>query len=265
MARPAYEAAPTDGRYPQAVAPRAPASFGEADRELARALDALDGAVNYADWIVEMVQPHLGPTILEVGAGHGTLTERLGRHGKVIATDLSPRCVDALRSRFAGRPDVEILHADVEAAVAARTFDSVVLVNVLEHIADDDHALRVLASGLRPGGTLVLFVPAFQALYSEFDRLVGHYRRYRGDELAKQVSRAGFEVLTARYVNLLGALTWWLAARQLRRVPRPWLVRLYDTAVIPAIRRLERRWTPPFGQSFLCIARRPLPPRLAGA
>ncbi|MGH9281176.1 MAG: class I SAM-dependent methyltransferase [Acidimicrobiales bacterium] len=237
---------------------RAPVGFQEADRELARTLDALAEADNYADWIVEMAEPYLGAEILELGAGHGTVTGRLARHGKVTASDLSQRCVDTLLNRYGGRDDVEVLHGDVDDAVAGRTFDSAVLVNVLEHIKDDDEALRAIREGLHPGGAVVVFVPAFEALYSDFDRLVGHFRRYRRDELAGKVAAAGFDVVEARYVNAVGAVAWWVIARQLHRFPRSVkAVRAYDRTVTRAVRWLEARWTPPFGQSVLCVGRRP--------
>ncbi|MDQ3977955.1 MAG: methyltransferase domain-containing protein [Actinomycetota bacterium] len=241
-----------------AAAERSPASFEEADEELAQVLDNLAAAVNYADWIVALAAPYLGPQILELGAGHGTLTGRLARHGKVTATELSPRCVETLTQRYAGSPDIEILHGDIEAAVDARTYDSAVLVNVLEHIPDDVGALRTLHNALRPGGTLVLFVPAFEALYSEFDRMVGHYRRYRRPDLMGRVRGAGFDVVDARYVNVLGGLAWWVIARQLGRFPsNVRTVRTYDRVVTPVVRRLETRFVPPFGQSLLCVGRRP--------
>ncbi len=225
---------------------------------MAEALDNLVAASNYADWIVDMAQPHLGPEILEVGAGHGTLTERLARHGKVTATDLSERCVNTLRERYGSVPDVEVLHGDVESATAGRAFDSAVLVNVLEHIADDGAALNALWNGLRPGGTVVLFVPAFEALYGEFDRMVGHYRRYRRNELAALVSGCGFDVVESRYVNSVGALAWWLMVRQLNRFPKSSRsIRLYDRAVTPLVRRVEAFRPPPFGQSVFCVGRRP--------
>jgi SAM-dependent methyltransferase len=240
---------------------RLPASFDEADEELARVLDNLSEAVNYADWLVELAAPHLGPHILEVGAGHGTLTTRLARHGKVTASELSARCAATLSEKFAGRPDVEVLYGDIEGALDGRIYDSAVLVNVLEHIGDDAAALKALYRGLRPGGTVVLFVPAFEALYSDFDRAVGHHRRYRRDDLARRVREAGFDVAEARYVNFVGGVAWWVVARQLRRFPTNLRsLRLYDRWVTPAVRRLETRWVPPFGQSVLCIGRRPATP-----
>jgi SAM-dependent methyltransferase len=249
------------GRRSRGKSPAPVASFSEADRQLAETLDALTEAVNYADWVLEMIQPYLGSTMLELGAGHGTVTELLLRHGKVTAADLSLRCVELLRERFDEHPDVEVLHGDVATVVAGRTFDSVVLVNVLEHIEDDAAALRDILGGLRPGGTVVLFVPAFQALYSEFDRMVGHYRRYRRDVLAGMLAGAGFEVVEARYVNCIGAVAWWVVARQLGRFPKSrTAMRSYDRTVVPVIRAIESRWTPPFGQSVLCIGRRPASP-----
>ncbi len=237
---------------------RPPASFNEADKELARALDALSEADNYADWIVAMAEPYLGGDILELGPGHGTVTERLARYGRVTAADLSPRCVEALRERYAGHQQVEVVLGGVDAAVAGRTFDTAVLVNVLEHIEDDVAALRALYGGLRPEGAVVLFVPAFEALYSDFDRMVGHYRRYRRDELAGKVVQAGFDVVEARYVNCVGAVAWWVVARQLGRFPRStWSVKAYDRTVTRLVRFLEEHWVPPFGQSVLCVGRRP--------
>src|SRR5215471_5016387 len=129
-----------------------PAAFDDSDAELSSVLSTLEGADNYADWIYELVRPHLGDRVLEVGAGHGELTERLRRDAHVTATDLSKRCIDALAKRFAGDPNVEVLQADVAALGAEhRQFDSVVLVNVLEHIDEDVAALSDLRDVLRPG------------------------------------------------------------------------------------------------------------------
>jgi SAM-dependent methyltransferase len=237
---------------------RGPADFDDADREMAEALDNLVAASNYADWIVEMAAPHLGPEILEVGAGHGTLTRRLAAHGRVTATDLSPRCVAALRESYGGCEGVEVLHGDVDALAGTRSFDTAVLVNVLEHIPDDRAALRSLWDTLRPGGTAVLFVPAFEALYGTFDSMVGHYRRYRRSALAALVADTGFDVVEARYVNSVGALAWWLMVRQLGRFPKSATsIRLYDRTVTPVVRRIEARRPPPFGQSVFCVGRRP--------
>src|SRR6185312_7274103 len=109
----------------------------------------------------------------------------------VTATDLSTRCVDELTVRFAAYDDVEVLRANVaDLGTANRTFDCIVLVNVLEHIEDDIGALVDLRELLEPGGRLCVFVPAFEGLYSDFDRRIGHRRRYRRSQLVSTFDRA---------------------------------------------------------------------------
>ncbi|HEX7095979.1 MAG TPA: glycosyltransferase [Acidimicrobiales bacterium] len=240
---------------------RGPATFDEADATLAKALDDLDVATgNYADWIVAMIDDHVGTSVLEVGAGHGTITERLRRPGRrIVATDLSARCVAALKERFDGAHDVRVKQGDVRTCAEDEVFDTVVMINVLEHIDDDVGTLRDVHDALTPGGHVAVFVPAFEGLYSRFDAEVGHVRRYRRSELATALSRAGFEVPVARYVNLPGAFGWWLVARQLGRRPTDrGLASFYDRTVVPMTRRLEQRIEPPFGQSLLCIGRKAL-------
>jgi SAM-dependent methyltransferase len=232
------------------------ADFSAADAELASNLDNLDDADNYAGWIFELIEPHLGAEVLEIGAGHGTFTEMLARKAKrVVASDLSERCISRLRERFSGAQSVEILHGSVESAAAHGPFDSVILINVLEHIEDDDGALAELGQLLRPGGRIILWVPAFSLLYSDFDRRIGHYRRYRRPGLRTQLSDAGFEVRDIRYVNAVGAVAWLVLARLLRRTPTHGApVKVFDRYFVPVLKRLERRWQPPFGQSVLAVA-----------
>jgi glycosyltransferase involved in cell wall biosynthesis/precorrin-6B methylase 2 len=234
-----------------------PAAFDDSDAELSSVLSVLEGADNYAEWIYRLIHPYLGERVLEVGAGHGALTDRLRRDAHVTATDLSKRCIDALAKRFAGDDHVEVMQADVAALGAdRREFDSVVLVNVLEHIDDDVTALAELRAVLRPGGRICVFVPAFEGLYSDFDRRIGHRRRYRRSQLVTAFDRAGLGIIEARYVNTVGALAWWLTARQMGRVPtRSWSVQVYDR-LVPTIRRLEADRNPRFGQSLLCVGER---------
>jgi glycosyltransferase involved in cell wall biosynthesis/precorrin-6B methylase 2 len=234
-----------------------PSAFEVADEELRTSLDSLDGANNYADWIVDLISPYLRGTILEVGAGHGTFTRRLARFGRVIASELSARCADQLVERFSGEPNVEVVQGGIDTAVRGRRFDAAVLINVLEHIEDDVAALSRLSESLTDEGRVIVFVPAFEALYSRFDALIGHHRRYGRAELITCAYRAGLEVEEIRFVNSMGALAWWLMATKLGRSPATqWPVRAYDALVVPLLRRVEDAHQAPFGQSLLMIARR---------
>jgi glycosyltransferase involved in cell wall biosynthesis/precorrin-6B methylase 2 len=243
------------------VRTEAPIDFADSDSELASTLDSLRSARNYHDWIFEMCEPHLGDHVLEVGAGHGDFTGRLADDGRrVTAIDPSERCVERLEKEFANTLDVEVVHADISGLPREPTYSSAVLINVLEHIDDDLAALTDLRERLRPGGRVIVFAPAFESLYSDYDRLIGHRRRYRRSHLVMLADRAGLEVVDARYVNSVGAVVWWLVARRLHQIPTsPGPVRLYDNLAVPALRQVETRRTPNFGQSVMLIASVPGP------
>jgi SAM-dependent methyltransferase len=235
--------------------PIAPASFAEADDELVATLESLDGAKRYADWIYSMVEPHLGAHVLEIGAGHGMFTERIAASSRVVATDLSRRCVDVLTERFANEANVEVRLADMAEATSSGAYDSVVLINVLEHIEDDATALKQLATVLKPGGKAILWVPALPELYSNFDRRIGHFRRYKLAELSRLVQDSGLDILDARYVNVVGLVAWWTLARKLGRTPTTnGKTQMFDRAVVPIARRVESKRPPPLGQSIFCVA-----------
>jgi 2-polyprenyl-3-methyl-5-hydroxy-6-metoxy-1,4-benzoquinol methylase len=219
--------------------------------------DSLSDAENYADWILDLIEPHLGHHVLEVGAGQGDLTERLRRRGhRVTVTEADQRSAAALEERFASDPDVEVHHADLVPPDTTEIFDSIVAVNVVEHLPRDDDAIARLAHCVRPGGRLVLVVPAFDSLSSDIDARVGHRRRYRTSELALKLDRSGLRVVEAQYFNVLGALAWWLFARQLGWIPA-WSGRLLDEVAIPMTRRFESQRSTRFGQALLCVGKRP--------
>jgi SAM-dependent methyltransferase len=231
--------------------------FDAADASLAEVLESLEGADNYAAWIHRLMSPWLGQEVLEVGAGHGTMTASLIGRRRIVAADPSERCVARLRDRFADDPSVEIEQTDATQAAAGGPYESILLVNVLEHIEDDAAVLQQLATALRPGGHLVLWVPAHPSLYSAFDQRVGHYRRYRPRQLSTLVTRAGLDVSELRYVNALGAMAWWLSATVLGGTPTTGRkLRLADRGVVPVAERLERFRRPPFGLSLLCVGTR---------
>lgn len=231
----------------------------EADAVLAPSLGNLERAVNYAGWMLRFIAPHLGDEVLEVGAGHGTVTGLLAQQAKrVVASELSGRCAERLRARFRGNPRVCVLHGDIEGAAALGPFDAVVMVNVLEHIEDDNRTLRDIADVLKPGGRVIIWVPALPLLYSEFDRSIGHFRRYRKSELRQQLAGAGYDVRAIRYVNAAGALAWLLVARFLGKSPnRKASLTIFDRYLVPVLSFAERGLHPPFGQSLFAVATRP--------
>lgn len=205
----------------------------------------------------ELISTHCGPTVLEVGAGLGEFAAQFTGLQRHVVTDVDPACVASMAGRFADRAEVEARRLDLSGELpdlGARV-SSVVAINVLEHLDDDAGALRRLARLVVPGGTIVIWVPGYEQLFGDFDRRVGHVRRYTPATLREAFVRAGLEPGVTTPVNLLGGIAWWLMVRRGGvGAPRPGLVRVYDRVVVPATRLIERHVTPPFGQSVLGVA-----------
>jgi SAM-dependent methyltransferase len=222
-------------------------------------LEALEGARNYNAWVASLVTPHLGDDPVEIGSGTGTYAELWLADGvpRLTVTDVDPVLLGRLRERFSGDPRVGVQGVDLlEAPEGGHS--ALVALNVLEHIEDHVAALRAAARLLRPGGAVVIFVPAFPFAMSRFDRSIGHYRRYTTGTLGGAMTEAGLEVENIRYVNAPGLLAWTVGMRLLRMEPREGIVlRGWDRVVVSVARRVEGRWQPPFGQSVLGVARTP--------
>src|SRR5919198_278074 len=160
-------------------------------------LDRMSSARNYNAWLLERARPYLGARVVDVGAGIGTFTVELGRFAdSVVALEPDPEEASVLRSRFAGDERVSVLQCTAaELPVDEARFDAAICFNVLEHVPDDVGALRAVHSRLRPGGHLLLLVPAHPALYGETDRAVDHVRRYDRETLRRAAETAGFELI----------------------------------------------------------------------
>ena len=212
----------------------------------------------YRRFQYNLIAPHCGRSILEVGAGLGEFAEQFDDLDRLILTDVDPAAVAVMERRFAGRSEVEVRRLELgQPPALAQPVNSVVAINVLEHIDDDTGALRSLATAVEAGGRLVLWVPGYQQLYGEFDRRVGHVRRYTPGSLATTVRRAGLDVELVKPVNLLGGVAWWLTVRKSGvSSPNTRMVALFDRCVVPITEALERRVRVPFGQSVLCVARK---------
>jgi len=237
------------------------------DREsptLGRVLEILESALNYRDWIFSLADPHLGKRVLEVGAGSGTMLDCVVDREHAIGLEIDPGFACAMEERFQAHPNVSVVCGSVTQsatmqAVSALQPDSAMTFNVLEHIDDDEEALRSIASVLRPGDALAVLVPAFPAIFGAMDRGVGHVRRYRRSDLVAKMERAGFDVPVAHYVNAVGYFAWFVNGRVLRStapVGGARAIDRYDRHVIPVLRRIERSWRPPFGQSLFAVGTR---------
>jgi SAM-dependent methyltransferase len=173
----------------------------------------------------------------------------------VVATEVSEGSLQFLRNRFKDNSTVQILEFDIQEP-PAQLFDTIVLINVLEHIENDVDALSALSRHLKPNGHLVIYVPAFWLLYSRFDNSIGHYRRYSRRELISVATAAGYKDIKSHYVNSLGAIGWLLICRILKKSASEGAsVGVMNRWIIPIVRRVEGKISPPFGISVFYAGR----------
>jgi SAM-dependent methyltransferase len=229
--------------------------------------------------LADLARPHLGSCPIEIGSGTGDYAlEWAGAVAALTATEADEGRLEALRARFATHSVIKVRHLRLSGAGAGRGGDEIgsfarethqpgagatdahsalVALNVVEHIPDDVGALRAAARMVRPGGAVVLVVPAFPSAMSRFDVMIGHQRRYTRASLGAALAGAGLTVETLRYVNPLGLLNWYVTVKALRMTPRNGpALRLYDRLVVPVARLVDRA-PMPFGQSVFAVARVP--------
>ena len=221
-------------------------------------LEAMSFAVNYHRWILSIFEPHLGSRVVEVGAGTGSFSELLLERGLESLSLVEPSTAMYQQLCRRASQDVktynDIFENVAERIRAADRPDSIIYVNVLEHIEDDVHELNVINKTLDAGGRVFIFVPALRWLHGSYDRAISHFRRYTRTELEKKCVASGFKVIASRYFDLFGVLPWWVKYKVLQsNNMEPGAVRFYDQRVVPIAKVLESSVTPPIGKNVLLI------------
>jgi SAM-dependent methyltransferase len=221
-------------------------------------LEAMSFAVNYHRWILHEFEPYLGETLAEIGAGRGSVSKLLlGKRIKhLFAFEPSPNLYPVLAAELRQETRAEAVNDFFSPRYAPDGFDSVVYINVLEHIQDDRTELAHALEALKPQGHLLLFVPALAWLYSDFDKQIGHFRRYAKPELSCLVREVGFTLVQVRYFDLAGIIPWYVNFVVLRHSMGSGSVSLYDKLVVPMMRRIESAVPPPIGKNVLLIGRK---------
>jgi glycosyltransferase involved in cell wall biosynthesis len=227
------------------------------------ALDALEQAPRFNRWMYDTIKYFLGLRVVELGSGRGNLSRLLKEERHLLATDYRHDYLDELRERWSETSSVQVARLDLCEAESYETIrdfepDTVVCLNVLEHIEDDQAVLNNLRRVLPQGARLVFLVPFNPKLTSEFDRQIGHFRRYDEGELERKMSRAGFTVDQQLYFNKVGVLAWWFGNTLMRqRTITVWQLRLYN--LLTPLFRLLDKFLPSTGLSTIVVARQTEP------
>jgi glycosyltransferase involved in cell wall biosynthesis len=223
-------------------------------------LNNLTGTPQYLSWLARKVRPHVGDEVLEIGAGIGNLTGRLmARRMLYVAGEEDPLHLHALRNRFLRTPNVTVQKIDPEVASdlagLEECFDTVLCLNVFEHLEDPAAVLERLAVTLKPGGAVVILVPNVGALFGTLDQSLGHKRRYSAASARKLLETGGFQVSSVESFNKVALLPWCAYSRILHtRNIGKLVLKIFDKSVW-FWRRLDGLMPLP-GLSLLLVARK---------
>jgi 2-polyprenyl-3-methyl-5-hydroxy-6-metoxy-1,4-benzoquinol methylase len=223
-------------------------------------LVSLERARRFNAWMADTLRPFVGTRVLEIGAGIGNLTGQLIPRELYVASDINPHYLRYLHSYASGKPYLKVRHADATRAGdftgLEEQFDTVLMLNVLEHVADEAGALRNVWSALRPGGRAIVLVPQHPSLFGTLDAVLDHRERYTPAALRESLEAAGFHVDTLFDFNRVSVPGWWVTGKALRRRTFSRVqLKIFDV-LTPVLRRIDRLW-PWGGLSVIAVGIKP--------
>jgi len=219
-------------------------------------------AVNYLRWQVDLFKRYVSGNLLEIGGGIGNFTPALSRQSEsVVSIEPDPFCFKKLQEATSSLENVTIHNVKAEQLddhiPSNYQADTVVCLNVLEHIEDDLAAVRLFQRRLHVGGTMILMVPAVEWLYGDIDKSVGHYRRYSRRGLRSLVLKAGLQIETLKYFNLVGLLGWlWNVKVAVKKKQSDSQILIFDRFIVPWLSVVEKFVPPLIGQSLLIVCKK---------
>jgi len=211
-----------------------------------RILAELEHARRFNNWLAKILRPFIGDRVLEIGAGIGTLTNQFIPRDLYLASDINPHYIRYLQSYSFGKPYLFVLNVDAGETEhfngLEQQFDTALMINVLEHVADEKMALRNLWSAIERGGRAVILVPQHPKLFGTLDEVLQHRERYTAVKLECALTEAGFRVERIFDFNRASVPGWWLNGKLLRRTRFSRLqLKVFDMA-IPILKRIDRVW-----------------------
>jgi len=229
------------------------------EREGHDVLESFSRAHRFNKWMAETIKPYIGDQVLEIGSGIGNLTRELLPRESFVASDCDPVYIEILNNFSLRRPGVEIATIDAQNSDDFERFksslDTVICLNVLEHLTDSIRAMKNFYQALSHGGRLIILVPQGAHLYSPLDQAVGHVKRYSRQELMDELKAAGFEIEFMMDFNRIGVPGWFVNAKLIGREKIPKLqMKLYDSLTW-LWKRIDYLLPWP-GLSLICVAKK---------
>ena len=223
-----------------------------------RIQEGMKKAKEYNKYLFFNIQPFIGKRILEIGCSIGNITDFFIDKGFVCGIDIIEEAVKTINKKYKKKKNFKavLLNAEDKKILKLKryNFDTIVCINVLEHIEKDTLTLRYFYKLLKKKGRLLLIVPAHKWLYGSVDKSDHHYRRYTKKEVIKKVKGAGFKIKRIHYFNFFGIFGWFLNGKILKKeMVDSSMLSFYDK-LFPILVRIEKFFPGLIGLSIVCIA-----------
>ena len=220
-------------------------------------LESMNQADLYNKWTFDKLKPYLTGKILEIGCGIGNFTETLMLYGQVWAIDINKNYIKQTKNLVGDKVVVGIGNIENgEYFFKHEKFDSIVCINVLEHIENDLQAIKNMNEILKKGGNLILLIPAHPFLFGEIDRSIGHFKRYTKIDILNKLEKNGFKIIKFRQLNFLGAIGWFISGKILKnKTVDKSKIKIFNIFA-PIFLKIEDLIEPFIGTSFLIIAKK---------
>ncbi len=226
--------------------------------------ESMEFANNYNNWILSKFLPYTGSTLLEIGTGQGNFKKYLEEKVKTyVSLDIDDKVIERARLRDPQRiyEVADISSPDILKLRDKYKFDAVICVNVLEHVPDHKAGLINMMELLNPGGHLLLFVPSFMHLYNDLDKLAGHLRRYKKNQIKELLGNSpNYEIVINEYFNPVGAFGWWVnkfkTHKNINSKNVNSQVLIFDKYVVPFSKFFNPLFKAFWGQSLYCVIKK---------
>lgn len=220
-------------------------------------LEVLEEAKNYNRWIIEQFLSYIKSPLLEIGSGTGNISKFFANERNVTLSDIDDGLVKSLKKKFKKKNSLIVEKLDIVGNVRKKEiekYQTIIAINVLEHITDDEKALINMHRMLKENGKILLLVPAKKIAYTRLDKSIGHVRRYEKEEMIRKLQKSGLIVEKIYFFNIVGLLSW-IVRDKLERSHhmKPYQVILFDK-IVPFVKMIESFVKPPIGVSLIAIA-----------
>jgi 2-polyprenyl-3-methyl-5-hydroxy-6-metoxy-1,4-benzoquinol methylase len=237
----------------------------EADPVGLKTLEHFSGTRQFNRWMYDQIAPFCKGRILEIGSGIGNLSDfLLSDHDEVTLSDIKPAYCRRLEETFGSRHSlrgvypIDLAVQDIEEVYPQLmgTFDTVIALNVVEHIGNHELAIRNTRKLLKEGGMAVILVPAYEGLYNPQDEALGHFRRYSRKSLSGLLSGQHLEVVHTQYFNAAAIPGWWILGSLFRmKEIKSGLLNIYDR-MVPMLKVIDQLCGRKVGLSVIAVAGR---------